>query len=116
MSVDSMRKAVSQEKRARIATIVIWIGALGMFPIMAIGQWLPEMELQRAGLLVEVLMTIVGATFLGCQVLAIPALAWYVIRYRHALDRARGEAHDAGLAQLQEAVAGLAARVVDEER
>jgi fatty acid desaturase len=110
-----LRKAARQEKSMRIATIVIWIGAFAFYPVMAIAQWLPDTGQPRAGFLIDVVMPIVGAALLSCQVLAVPALVWYVLRYRRALDRARADARDTTLMQLQETVTRLAARLPDVE-
>jgi len=110
-----LQKAVRQERSSRIATIVIWIGAVAVFPIMAIAQWLPDTGQPRAGFLNDMVIPIVGAALFGCQVMAVPALVWYVLRYRRALDRAHADARDTTLMQLQETVAKLAARLPDVE-
>jgi hypothetical protein len=111
MSVDRIQKALRDEKKARIATIVVWIAVVAVFPIMAVAQWLPDRGCPPAGFLNDVVFPVVGVSFFACQVLAVPMLAWYVLRYRRGLDLARGDAGDAALVQLQETVARLADHV-----
>lgn len=107
-----LRKAVRDEKVVRIATISVWILPWVIF-LLAAKLW-PTAP--SAGFVGDVLVPAVTFVAALCGLLAVPMLALYVLRYRNAVDRARGDARDAKLMELQDTVARLAARLEDNER
>jgi hypothetical protein len=111
-----LRKSLRDEKIVRIATITVWAGALAFFPLILVTQWMsPEEGGLPAGLFGDVIFPVVFIFIAACSLLALPMLILYVLRYRRALDRARADARDTTLMQLQETVAKLAARLPDDE-
>lgn len=107
-----LRRAVRDEKIVRIATIIVWILPLAIY-LLATTLWA---RTPPAGLAGGVVFSIVVCLAAACGFLAVPMLALYVLRYRHAVDRVREDARDAKLIELQDTVASLAARLqADEE-
>lgn len=104
-----LRRAVRDEKIVRIATVIVWILPLIMYLLFAT-LW-PHMNIPPAGFAGDVVFPTAIFLAAACGLLAVPMLALYVLRYRHAVDRARGDARDAMLIRLQETVARLATRL-----
>lgn len=108
-----LRKSVRDEKIVRIATICVWI--LPWILLLIAVKLSPQG--QQASFAADVVIPTVIIVAAACGLLAVPMLVLYVVRYRHAVDRARDDARDARLMQLQDTVARLAARLqVDEEQ
>lgn len=107
-----LRKAVRDEKIVRIATIIVWILPLAIY-LLAQTFW-PHAP--AAGFAGDIVFPAVGILAAVCSLLAVPMLILYVLRYSHAVDRARGDARDAKLMQLQDTVVRLTARLQDEEQ
>ena len=105
---ERMRKAVRDEKIVRVVTIALWAGAFA-FPLFgfAVQQWIPRDMANQAGFIGDVLNPATVVAMLICGPLAIPMLIVYVLRYRRAVDRARDDARDAVLLDLQAKIAEL---------
>ena len=105
---ERLRKALRDERIVRVATLVVWAVACGL-PLLMMGlqHWVPRERAVETGPISNVLMPLVVITLFVCSALAIPLLLVYVLRYRRAVDRARDDARDVVLLELQQKVAEL---------
>jgi hypothetical protein len=111
---DRLQKAKRDERVVRIATILIWAGALSFFPLALALQRIAPRGGLPAGLLGDVVVPAATLFAIACGALAIPMLAFYLVRCRQVLDRTRDDVRDAVLLDLKREVerckAGLEGR------
>jgi hypothetical protein len=96
-----LRQATARARRSRVITFVVCALALASGPLLMIADRLPLPNTGRD------VLGIVLATAAGC---AVPFLLLYLLWHRPALDRARHEAQDAALVELQRQLTELRER------
>ena len=104
---ERLQKALRDEKTVRVVTIGVCLAACCCWLLPTVVQWIPREKAVQASFLGDVVAPMLGMALLACSVLAIPLLILYVLRYRRAVDRAREDARDAVLLELQEKVSRL---------
>ena len=97
----NLRRAAARARRSRVITLIVCAVALASGPLMMGFDRLPLPNGARDAL------AVILWTAAGC---AVPFLLLYLLWHRPALDRARHEAQDAALADLQRQLAELRER------
>jgi len=107
---ERLQKASRDERIVRAVTIAVCIAGCCWLVVPAAVQWIPREKAVQTSVLGDVVVPAVGFVLFACSVLAIPLLILYVLRYRRAVDRAREDARDTVLLELQKKVAKLSER------